>query len=56
MMNKYDNKTNMNMEDIMKMNEILRPYQERQKIVEDDNVKEQCIQIEVRISVIYLLA
>jgi hypothetical protein len=50
MMHKYDNRTNMNMEDIMKMNEILRPYQEKEKLNTLDNVGEQCVEIEVRIS------
>ena len=31
----------------MKMNEILRPYQEKQKSTQSDNVAEQCVQIEV---------
>lgn len=35
------------MEDIMKMNEILRPYQEKQNLNTLDNVGEQCIEIEV---------
>ena len=47
-MNKYDSKANINMEDIMKMNEVLRPYQEKQKFNQLDNVSDQCIQIEVR--------
>lgn len=40
MMNKYDNKTNMNMEYIMKMNEILRPNQQKQKLNLEDNVSD----------------
>jgi hypothetical protein len=50
MMNKYDNKTKMNMEDIMKMNEILRPFQEKEKLHQEENVSEQCVQLEVKIN------
>ena len=35
------------MEDIMRMNDILRPYQEKQKSTQSDNVADQCIEIEV---------
>ena len=40
-------KGNMNMEEIMKMNEVLKPYQERSKDTDDDNFKVKCFQIEV---------
>jgi len=42
------NNNNMNMEEIMQMNEILKPYQEKSKDIDSDNIKDQCIIIEVK--------
>jgi hypothetical protein len=44
------NKGNMNMEEIMKMNEVLKPYQERSKDTGGDNFKTKCTEIEVIIN------
>lgn len=43
-----NSKNNMNMEDIMRMNEVLKPYQERSKETEEENLDERCEVIEVR--------
>lgn len=37
----------MNVEEIMQMNEILKPYQEKTKEVDSDNIKNTCVYIEV---------
>ncbi len=37
----------MNMEEIMQMNDILKPYQEKTNEVIEDNVKDLCNYIEV---------
>ncbi len=39
---------NMNMQEIMKMNQILKPYQEKSNQVEQNNIKDICVYIEVR--------
>jgi hypothetical protein len=39
----------MNMEDIMRMNDVLKPYQERSKEHNNDNLIEKCNILEVRI-------
>ncbi len=41
----------MKIEDIMQMNEILKPYQEKTKDIDSDNIKDQCNTIEVSISI-----
>lgn len=48
MLNKIsESKGNMNMEEIMKMNEVLKPYQERSKDTDSENFRLKCFQIEV---------
>lgn len=44
-----NNKNNMNMEEIMQMNQILKPYQEKSSEIEEDNIKDKCVYIEVSI-------
>ncbi len=39
-------KDNMNMEDVMKMNQVLRPYQEKCKEADMENFAESCNRIE----------
>ena len=39
---------NMNMEEIMQMNDILKPYQEKSNEIEQDNIKDKCTYIEVK--------
>jgi len=39
----------MNMEEIMQMNQILKPYQERSTDIDPDNIKDTCLLIEVKI-------
>ena len=39
---------NMNMEEIMQMNDILKPYQEKSNEIEQDNIKDSCVYIEVK--------
>jgi hypothetical protein len=47
-MNKMQSsKSNMNMEDIMRMNDVLKPFQERTKELDDDNLNHNCSHIEV---------
>lgn len=45
MINKNKN-SDMNMEDIMRMNEVLKPFQERVKEVGENNLNEKCLFIE----------
>jgi len=40
-------KTNIDMEDIMHMNELLKPYQEKANGIDPDNIKDKCSCIEV---------
>jgi len=37
----------MNMEEIMEMNQILKPYQEKSNEVDPDNIKDTCSYIDV---------
>jgi len=47
-MNKVQSSNNnMNMEEIMEMNQILKPYQEKSNEVDPDNIKDTCSYIEV---------
>ena len=47
-MNKMQtSKNNMNMEEIMQMNQILKPYQEKTTDIDHDNIKDRCVLIEV---------
>lgn len=51
MMNKMQtSKNNMNMEEIMQMNQILKPYQEKSNEIDPENIKDKCVFIEVIIS------
>jgi hypothetical protein len=45
MINKNKN-SDMNMEDIMRMNEVLKPFQERVKETGENNLNEKCLVIE----------
>lgn len=38
----------MNMEEIMQMNQILKPFQEKSKEVDPENIKDSCSYIEVK--------
>lgn len=49
MINKLDNRTNLNMEEIMRMNEELKPFQERVREYKDSNFISQCSSIENKI-------
>jgi len=40
-------KNNMNIEEIMQMNQILKPFQEKTQVVDQDKIKDKCIYIEV---------
>ena len=47
-MNKVQSSNNnMNMEEIMEMNQILKPYQEKSNEVDPDNIKDTCSYIDV---------
>jgi hypothetical protein len=48
-MNKMPDRNNMNMEDIMKMNDVLKPFQERTRENDSENLNEKCVNIEVNI-------
>jgi hypothetical protein len=48
---KIQNKTSseqMNLEEIMQMNDILKPYQEKTNEILEDNIKDNCTLIEVK--------
>lgn len=49
MLSKLDNKSNLNMEEIMKMNEDLKPFQERVRDYKDGNFIKQCDSIENKV-------
>jgi len=38
----------MNLEEIMQMNDILKPFQEKTDEILEDNIKDNCIFIEVK--------
>jgi septal ring factor EnvC (AmiA/AmiB activator) len=50
-MNKMHNsKNNMNMEDIMRMNDVLKPFQERSKEGNPSNINDICMNVEDNVS------
>lgn len=49
-----NSKGNINMEDIMRMNDILKPYQERNRENEEGNFDQRCYLVEVYDHIKYL--
>ncbi len=49
MLNKLDNKSHVNIEEIIKMNDELKPFQEREKEYKEKNFIKQCDSIEFKI-------